>query len=278
MKIEAALFVELLRGVEVQLVVGNAAAEAFAGDVAERAVFPGVGNRKKYCAVAANEDVLFGFFFFGRHGVAARMTRARRIVISWPHRNWNRSVVGGNGLLRVGGSFFYIVRADGHVVSPAAEKWNEATDESAIAIVVMNSLRVRRGKMRVVEAKSGDCILREQRAIRANGAVHSYRGCARWRAKDERAGASTNQSRSRNDVCASGTLRNCASSDGGGCVHDGVGSGLRSCSGTSHGRRCPSALGLKHRGQKRNGYDYQQAAHGEYLGSRAAGPFWGVHV
>src|SRR4029077_4041138 len=68
-EVDAALFVELLRGVQVQGVLRDAAALAFAGDVAQRAVVPGIGDAKQECAVAADENV------FG--GVAHRSGRAQ---------------------------------------------------------------------------------------------------------------------------------------------------------------------------------------------------------
>lgn len=46
-EIEAALFIELLRGVQIELVEGHGAVEAFASDVTERAVFPGEGCGKE---------------------------------------------------------------------------------------------------------------------------------------------------------------------------------------------------------------------------------------
>jgi hypothetical protein len=159
---EAALLVELLGGVEVELIGSDGAAQSFGGDVAERAVFPGVGGCKKDCAIAANEDVgfggLLGDILRRRRGGRAILTR---VVIAGPSCRLGRFGLRGIDLLRFRcGGFLYIVREDRETESAAKKKWKKRAVESAIAISIMDSIRMRGGEMGVIKTKTGDDVLR----------------------------------------------------------------------------------------------------------------------
>ena len=182
------MFVELLRGAEVEFVGGDGAAEAFGGDVAKRAVFPGVGGCKKDCAIAANEDVRFGGLFGdvlrGRGGGWAILAR---VVIAGPSGRLSRFGLRGVNLLRIGcGSVLYIVRKERETESAAKEKWEKPVVESAIAASIMRSIGMRGGEMRVIKTKARNDVLRAQRVARSYRASAMNRSAwpRRWASND----------------------------------------------------------------------------------------------
>ena len=96
-EIQATLFVELLRGVQVELVERQRVAQTFPRDVAERALLPRESGGEKQRAIAANKDVFIG--------ILRRGGRSGDEVLRWlrdgrPFWRWRELRLFGFDLLR----------------------------------------------------------------------------------------------------------------------------------------------------------------------------------
>src|SRR6267154_2688215 len=60
-EVYAALFVELLRGFNVQGIASDAASQTIGSDVAQRSAFPCIGDSAYEAAIASHENILFLF-------------------------------------------------------------------------------------------------------------------------------------------------------------------------------------------------------------------------
>ncbi len=105
-EVYAALFVELLRGFDVQGIASDAAAQTIGSNVAQRSAFPCIGDSEYEAAIASHENILFLFTRRGWCAVRFRFDLARgaRTTRCTLHR---RRVIGdfliiGRGRLRVG--------------------------------------------------------------------------------------------------------------------------------------------------------------------------------
>lgn len=157
-EVQAALLVELLRGVEVELIAGKGMAHAFVGDVAERVIFPGVRCCKKHGSIAANKNIFLGFALRSWLGSRRQVLRCviwGRFRIAWPagiRCGFRFPVV---HLLFGWGSFFYVVGKERPVSSPA-EKREKRSRKPTIAVMIMNAIRMCSREMGVVETEAWD--------------------------------------------------------------------------------------------------------------------------
>jgi len=237
-------------------------ADAFVGDVAERAVFPSVGYRKKYRAIAANENIFLGFALgtgLRRGLVSLRRVVLLRIVIArtaWILPGVRFAVV---RLLPFGCGCFICVVGEKRRVVAAAKKREIRSDELAIAVSIAVA-RVCAREVGVIEAQAWDSNVLGKNSSCGAGASHGSCGRA-WRAGDYGARTGANvMAASVGVTCRGGMGRR-----GRRRVRDRMGrwSG-KGRMGTHHSTA--SALCLADRGKNRernNGN--QEAAHGEYL-------------
>src|SRR5262249_48296951 len=119
-EVQAALFVELLGGAEVERFARDGAAQSLAGDVAQRAVLPRISHGKEDGSVAAHEDVFLarsngraldrstwcGRGFRGNHADAAARRLVgpdffgicrRRFVFDYGRNRWERESAAKEG-------------------------------------------------------------------------------------------------------------------------------------------------------------------------------------
>src|SRR5262249_23948748 len=129
-KVQSALFVELLRGGEVERFAGGRAAQSLIGDVAERAILPGIRDRKKHSAVSLHENILFGRDDRRSGCRLARSRSCRRLLHDYVDAALGR-------FFRE--YFFCVIRnlvvhdgGHGRKSKAAAEKWNKAAQVHAM--------------------------------------------------------------------------------------------------------------------------------------------------
>jgi hypothetical protein len=276
-EVQAALFVELLRGAQIELVCRDRVAQTLAGNVAKRAVLPGVCGGKKHRSIASNENIWLDFRFGKGNSLGGGRAVLPRLVIRGSASCFDGfgcafAVV--DGLSVLGRSVVYVVRKERHVIAAAGEKRNKSRDELAVAILAVVPVRMRCGKVREIKTQPGNYILRAHhmagtRGYMIPGACPRGANNDRTRARPHKTGGSSNRG-----VAA----RTYVSSCDGGRVHGNVRC-RRSYRRASHAGHHSSTLCGSHRWNccERNDCN-QEAAHGEYLGSRAAGPFLHVHV
>ena len=160
---QAALFVELLCGVQVELVRGDRTAESFGGNIAERAALPRVSRRKKERPIAPNKNIRLDFWLGS--DLRSPCAALTRFVVGRPGgRLLPFRLSSVRLLLRIGWrSFVYIVRKERKTESSTEKKWEKRVGKPAISISIpitpMNSSGLDRGQMGVIEAQPGHHIL-----------------------------------------------------------------------------------------------------------------------
>jgi len=106
MEIYAALFVELLRGVEVERIASDTAAQTIGSDVAQRSAFPRICYGEYEAAIAPHKNILFFLARRRRSAICFWFDTAHGSRASWQTLYWRRVVgdflVIGGGRLRVG--------------------------------------------------------------------------------------------------------------------------------------------------------------------------------
>jgi hypothetical protein len=169
--------------------------------------------------------------------------------------------------------FLCIFGKERHEKSAAAKERNERAAELPIAETVVISSRVRRRKVREIESQPWH-ILRKDRPDRAtipHPAIYVLRGPEDYGSRpraDETHASHSAGSRGR------------MNSNSGRATHGDV---LASRGGTSHAGNRSSAhasalCGSYCRKNRERSCEDQEAAHDQYLGSRAAGPFLHLHT
>ena len=194
-KIQAALLIELLRGVQIELVERQGAAQALASDVAKRAVLPSEGGGKKQRSIAANKNIFIGILLSDRLGWYVVMRRCDRSLDVSGFLGFFLNVVALLGFLdghRGSLLIVCIVRKNRPIVAAAIKREissNKIAVSSVMVTPAMRSLRMDCRDVRIIKAKSGN-IFREDRAVVARSSRNA--GLARHWTEDNRSRTGAN--------------------------------------------------------------------------------------